>query len=94
LSRDWYSSNRIDGSARGTITAAVPVASLAEWARRLAAFEAIAVIDGYDIVTLNAAGGQIRLRLVGTREALENALAVHNLKLTGDPGDLSLVPAN
>ena len=94
LSRDWYAANRIDGSARGAITAAVPVASLAEWARRLAAFEAIAVIDGYDIVTLNAAGGQIRLRLVGTREALENALAVHNLKLTGDQGDLSLVPAN
>ncbi len=94
LSRDWYAANRIDGSTRGAITAAVPVASLAEWARRLAAFEAIAVIDGYDIVTLNAAGGHIRLRLVGTREALENALAVHNLKLTGDQGDLSLVPAN
>ena len=94
LSQDWYAANRINGSARGTITAAVPVASLAEWARRLAVFEALAVIDGYDIVTLNAAGGQIRLRLVGTREALENALAVHNLKFTGDLGELSLVPAN
>ena len=94
LSRDWHAANRIDVSARGEITAAVPVASLAEWARRLAAFDAIAVIDGYDIVTLNAAGGHIRLRLVGTREALENALAVHNLQLTGDQGYLSLVPAN
>ena len=65
----------------------MPVTSVKQWSDRLAALRQVAVIKKVTIRTLNTNGGSVLLALVGSREALQNALASHDLALI-DTGDM------
>ena len=65
----------------------MPVTSVKQWSDRLAALQQVAVIKNVTIRTLDYDGGSVSLALVGSREALKNALASHDLALV-DTGDV------
>lgn len=92
MDESWHVANLINDSETGHITVFLPVTSLKEWAKRLTALDEIAVIQSYDIMTLDTRGGQLYLRLAGSEEALQNALAAHRLQLI-DQGDRRLISA-
>lgn len=81
LETGWHSANIIEGGETREITVEVPVASLQDWVSRLAAFDAIAVVDSYIVRQLGIRGGLVTINLVGTDAAVSNALAAHNLRL-------------
>ena len=82
----WHSANLINSSATGYLLVDLPVASVKQWSDRLAALRRVAVIKNVTIRTLDTNGGSVSLALVGSREALQNALASHDLVLV-DKGD-------
>ena len=87
----WHSANLINSSAAGYLLVDVPVTSVKQWSERLAALRQVAVIKNVTIRTLDANGGSVLLALAGSREALQNALASHDLALD-DTGDaLSII---
>lgn len=90
MDESWQIANLIDDSETGYITVFLPVESLKEWSIRLNALDEIAVIQSYDIITLDTRGGQLNLRLAGSQEALKNALSAHRLQLV-DHGDRQLI---
>ena len=92
MDESWQMANLINDSEIGDITVFLPVTSLKEWAKRLTALDEIAVIQSYDIITLNTRGGQLYLRLAGSKEALQNALSAHRLQLV-DYGDQQMISA-
>ena len=92
MDESWQKANLIDESESGYITVFLPIKSLKEWAKRLTALDEIAVIQSYDIITLDNQGGQLNLRLAGSQEALKNALSAHRLQLV-DHGDQKLISA-
>ena len=92
MDESWQMANLINDSETGYITVFLPVTSLKEWAKRLNALDEIAMIQSYDIVTLDTQGGQLYLRLAGSQEALQNALSAHRLQLV-DHGDRQLIYA-
>ncbi len=92
MDESWQMANLIDDREIGYLTVFLPVTSLKEWAKRLSALDEIAVIQSYDIITLNTRGGQLYLRLAGSKEALQNALSAHRLQLV-DYGDQQLISA-
>jgi len=92
MDQSWQMANLIDDSETGYITVYLPVTSLKEWSNRLTALDEIAVIQSYDIITLDTRGGQLYLRLAGSQKALENALSAHRLQLV-DHGDRQLISA-
>ena len=92
MDESWQIANLIDDSETGDITVFLPVKSLEEWSKRLTALDEIAVIQSYDIITLDTRGGQLNLRLAGSQEALKNALSAHRLQLV-DHGDRQLISA-
>ena len=92
MDESWQKANLIDESESGYITVFLPIKSLKEWAKRLTALDEIAVIQSYDIITLDNQGGQLNLRLAGSQEALKNALSAHRLQLV-DHGDQQLISA-
>ncbi len=65
----------------------MPVTSVKQWSDRLAALQQVAVIKNVTIRTLDSDGGSVSLAVVGSREALKNALASHDLALV-DTGDV------
>ena len=83
----WHSANLINSSAAGYLLVNVPVTSVKQWSDRLAALRQVAVIKNVTIRTLDTNGGSVLLALVGSREALQNALASHDLSLV-DTGDI------
>ncbi len=88
MDSSWHMANLIDGAVADYLTVFMPVSSIKEWAKRLTALNEVAVVQGYDILSLDTNGGQVVLRLVGSREALGNALAPHKLELVDDDGRL------
>ena len=88
MDSSWHMANLIDGAVADYLTVFMPVSSVKDWAKRLTALNEVAVIQSYDILSLDTKGGQIVLRLVGSREALGNALAAHKLELVDDDGRL------
>ena len=88
----WHSANLINSGAAGYLLADVPVTSVKQWSDRLAALHQVAVIKNVSIRTLDSKGGSVLLTLVGSREALQNALASHDLALV-DTGDTILIIA-
>ena len=80
--------NLIDGAVADYLQVFMPVSSIKDWAKRLTALNEVAVVQSYDILSLDTKGGQVVLRLVGSREALGNALAPHKLELVDDDGRL------
>ena len=88
LGSSWHMANLIDGAAADYLQVFMPVSSIKEWAKRLTALNEVAVVQSYDILSLNTKGGQVVLRLVGSREALGNALAPHKLEFVDDGGRL------
>ena len=82
----WHSANLINISAAGYLLVDVPVTSVKQWSDRLTALRQVAVIKNVTIRTLDTNGGSVSLALVGSREALQNALASHDLVLA-DTGD-------
>jgi len=83
----WHSANLINSSAAGYLLVDVPVTSVKQWSDRLAALRQVAVIKNVTIRTLDTNGGSVLLALVGSREALQNALASQGLALV-DTGDM------
>ncbi len=83
----WRNANLIDSNATGYLLVDVPVTSVKQWSDRLAALQQVAVIKNVTIRTLDSDGGSVSLALVGSREALKNALASHDLALV-DTGDI------
>ena len=88
MDSSWHMANLIDGAVADYLTVFMPVSSVKDWAMRLTALNEVAVVQSYDILSLNTKGGQVVLRLVGSREALGNALAAHKLELVDDDGRL------
>ena len=92
MDESWQMANLINDSETDYITVFLPVTSLKEWTKRLSALDEIAMIQSYDIITLNTWGGQLYLRLAGSQKALQNALSAHRLQLVDD-GDRQLINA-
>jgi len=88
MDSSWHMANLIDGAVADYLTVFMPVSSVKDWAKRLTALNEVAVIQSYDILSLDTKGGQVVLRLVGSREALGNALAAHKLELVDNDGRL------
>ena len=88
MDSSWHMANLIDGAVADYLTVFMPVSSVKDWAMRLTALNEVAVVQSYDILSLDTEGGQVVLRLVGSREALGNALAAHKLELVDDDGRL------
>ena len=88
MDSSWYTANLIDGAVADYLTVFMPVSSVKDWAMRLTALNEVAVVQSYDILSLDTKGGQVVLRLVGSREALGNALAPHKLEFVDDNGRL------
>ena len=88
MDSSWHMANLIDGAVADYLTVFMPVSSVKDWATRLTALNEVAVVQSYDILSLDTKGGQVVLRLVGSREALGNALAAHKLELVDDDGRL------
>ena len=88
MDSSWHMANLIDGAVADYLTVFMPVSSVKDWAKRLTALNQVAVVKSYDILSLDTKGGQVVLRLVGSREALGNALAAHKLELVDDDGRL------
>jgi hypothetical protein len=88
MDSSWHMANLIDGAVADYLKVFMPVSSVKDWAKRLSALNEVAVIQSYDILSLDTKGGQVVLRLVGSREALGNALAAHKLELVDDDGRL------
>ena len=88
MDSSWHMANLIDGAVADYLTVFMPVSSVKEWAMRLTALNEVAVVQSYDILSLDTKGGQVVLRLVGSREALGNALAAHKLELVDGDGRL------
>jgi len=88
MDSSWHMANLIDGAVADYLTVFMPVSSVKDWAMRLTALNKVAVVQSYDILSLDTKGGQVVLRLVGSREALGNALAAHKLELVDDDGRL------
>ncbi|MBO79692.1 MAG: hypothetical protein CMQ22_09035 [Gammaproteobacteria bacterium] len=84
MDSSWYTANLIDGAVADYLTVFMPVSSVKDWAMRLTALNEVAVVQSYDILSLDTKGGQVVLRLVGSREALGNALSAHKLELVDD----------
>ena len=83
----WHSANLINSSAAGYLLVNVPVTSVKQWSDRLTALRQVAVIKTVTIRALDSHGGSVLLALVGSKEALQNALASHDLELV-DTGDM------
>ena len=88
----WHSANLINNNAEGYLLVNVPVTSVRQWSDRLAALRRVAVIKNVIIRTLDPNGGSVLLALVGSKEALKNALASHDLGLV-DTGDIISIVA-
>ena len=86
MDSSWHMANLIDGAVADYLTVFMPVSSVKDWAKRLTALNQVAVVQSYYILSLYTKGGQVVLRLVGSREALGNALAAHKLELVDDDG--------
>ena len=82
----WRNANLINGNTAGYLLVDVPVTSVKKWSDRLAALRTVAVIKNVTIRTLDSNGGSVLLTLIGSKEALQNALASHDLVLV-DQGD-------
>ena len=88
MDSSWHMANLIDGAVADYLTVFMPVSSVKDWAMRLTALNEVAVVQSYDILSLDTKGGQVVLRLFGSLEALGNALAAHKLELVDDDGRL------
>ena len=88
MDSSWHMANLIDSAVADYLTVFMPVSSVKDWAMRLTALNEVAVVQSYDILSLDTKGGHVVLRLVGSREALGNALAAHQLELVDDDGRL------
>jgi hypothetical protein len=88
MDSSWHMANLIDGAVADYLTVSMPVSSVKDWTMRLTALNEVAVVQSYDILSLDTKSGQVVLRLVGSREALGNALAAHKLELVDDDGRL------
>ena len=88
MDSSWHMANLIDGAVADYLTVFMPVSSVKDWTMRLTALNEVAVVQSYDILSLDTNGGQVVLRLVGSREALGNALAPHKLEFVDDDGRL------
>ena len=82
----WRNANLINSNTAGYLLVDVPVTSVKKWSDRLAALRKVAVIKNVTIRTLDSNGGSVLLTLIGSKEALQNALASHDLVLV-DKGD-------
>lgn len=93
IGHSWQTANLIDGQSLGEMMVRVPASSLQSWTDRLNALDKVAVIMSYDIVALDTTGGLLRIRLAGSRQALQNALAAQKLQLVEEEGQL-LITSN
>lgn len=88
----WHNANLINSGKAGYLLVDVPATSVKQWSDRLEALRQVAVIKKVTIRTLDSNGGSVLLALAGSREALQNALASHDLMIV-DSGDMISVIA-
>ena len=81
MEEGWHAANLMGDPVSSRLTVEVPIDTLADWASRLQTLRAIAVIDKMEIHKLDITSAIVSLQLVGPVTALENALAVHKLRL-------------
>ena len=95
IENSWHLANLIDDSTANHLTVFLPVNSISDWANRLKALDQIAMVQNYTILSLNTRGGRISMRFAGSRQALKNALAAHQLQLIDDidAGSISIEPS-
>ena len=87
IEESWHNANLINSTSADYLLVDVPVKSIKQWSNRLAALRRVAVIKNVTIRTLDSNRGSVLLALVGSREALQNALASHDLAIV-DTGDM------
>ena len=87
----WRNANLINGNTAGYLLVDVPVTSVKKWSDRLAALRTVAVIKNVTIRTLDSNGGSVLLTLIGSKEALQNALASHDLVLVDQGDNITIV---
>ena len=87
----WRNANLINSDKAGYLLVDVPVKTVKQWSDRLAALRRVAVIKNVTIRTLDTNGGSVLLALVGSREALQNALASHDLAIVDTGNMLSII---
>ena len=81
LDASWHMANLIDDRTTGYINVFIPIKSIESWTERLNALDKIAMVQSYDILSLDTEGGRVSIRFAGSRQALQNALASHRLYL-------------
>jgi hypothetical protein len=91
IERSWRGANLIDSNAAGYLLASLPVSTAKQWSARLDALREVAVIKRVTIRTLDRRGGTVSLALVGSREALQNALSSKGLKLIESGNLISII---
>ena len=87
----WRDANLINSGTADYLLVDVPITSVKQWSDRLAALRKVAVIKNVTIRTLDFNGGRVLLALVGSREALQNALASHDLALVDDGEMITII---
>ena len=90
MDASWHMANLIDDKTTGYITVFMPIKSINDWTDRLNALDEIAMVQSYDILSLDTKVGKVLIRFAGSREALQNALAAHRLQLI-DRGNQHLI---
>ena len=87
MDTSWHTTNLIDDRTTDSITVLMPIMSIKEWTERLKALDKIAMVQGYDILSLTTQTGRVLIRFAGSRDALKNALAAHRLQLLDNGND-------
>ncbi len=96
MDASMHMANLIDDRTTGQITVFMPIVSIKDWTERLKALDEIAMVQRYDILSLDTQGGSVSIRFSGSREALQNALAAHRLQLVDNGNEylISVKPNN
>jgi hypothetical protein len=82
----WKSANVLDTRQTGTLTARVPVQSLADWVAVRDRLSGIPAVRGSRLVSLDRSEARVEIHYVGDPEQLRSALAQRDLELAGaDP---------
>ncbi len=81
MDTNWHVANLIDDDTTDDMTVIFPIKSIKDWTERLIALDKIAMVQSYDILSLDTQGGRVSMRFAGSLEALQNALSAHRLQL-------------
>lgn len=89
----WRIANQINFSDSGVLFVHIPATSIDAWNTQINIVESLPPVEKLEIIQLSSEGGIVKLQLVGTMEALSNALEQYDYKIEDqrDREDVSLV---